>query len=185
MNLVIVDMQPCYAPICDPYMARAVRALKKAKDAVMFWVGFGLSEDTFKSVAWYWLEHGASRKDLEKVSFIEKDYGFLREWMDDGVDHTATLNVLKYMLKHGITITEDIPKEELYALCKQASPFQGWAVKVPEDSRMMLPQFDVSRLQGKEWDICGGAKHECLAEIELLLEAHEVKTNRLHDIVWG
>ena len=67
---------------------------------------------------------------------------------------------------------------------EEDSIFPGWKVRLPDDS-IFVPDFGASVFKGKEWQIFGGARSECLPEIELWLSGHGIETDRIDHLVWG
>ena len=185
MNLIVVDMQPCYDHACSELIEPAIEEMEKADNIIMFWVGDGLSEDTEDSVAEYWMNYGATPETVSKIRFIEKGYGFFRDWMDTGVPDDTIIDVVRYMNSIGLSDSRDVPDKVMRKFREVGSIFPGWEVKLPDIGGLFIPKFDLDLFKGKEWKIFGGARYECLPEVELWLKAHYIETERLDHLSWG
>lgn len=175
-GLLVVDVQPAYDEHCS-YVARQVaqRINNTAKPIVVMWVGEGITLDTEESVRDYLRSHGARPGRLAHCTFVEKDFGFFRAWMDLGVDRDDIVKVGKaLMAAPGIYSSEDLDLADLLG-----------DVTLPSDP-LYLPAFDASRIRLlSDFETCGGGNNECLAEVELWLQMQDKPFKRLDQLVYG
>lgn len=176
--LVIVDVQPAFRSFCDCIAKQVAQQLNRARcPVVIYWVGEGLTDDTEDTVRWYLGRNGATQSRLAEARFIEKDYGFLRGWMDWGVEPDIIIKAGKALLKNGVNdsrnidLTSVLDEYDLHCL--------------PPVSPLMLPAFDIqSMLAVENVDICGGGTEQCLAEMEYVLAMHNKPYNRLSHLTY-
>lgn len=175
--LLVVDVQPSYNRWCSS-VARSVakRINNTRKPVCIMWVGDGLTSDTEFDVREYLRENGAYRPALEQATFIEKGYGFFRQWMDNGVDHDDIIKVGQHMLKRRINSSEGVDFGELYG--EDVPDF-------PRYGDLNLPHINSGRvLAFDHLETCGGGSQECLAEIELWLSVQGKTHNRIDHLVY-
>lgn len=98
-GLVVVDVQPAYDKWCGGIARSVARRINNTrKPTVVFWVGQGLTDDTEGDVMDYLHQHGARPGKLDGVKFIEKDFGFFRNWMDNGICDADIIEAGKALL---------------------------------------------------------------------------------------
>ena len=176
-GLLVVDVQPAYGVVCDA-IAKSVaqRINNTVKPVTIMWVGEGLTQDTEDGVWDYLHSFGARPGKLAQACFIEKDYGFFRPWMDQGVSREDILKVGTHMLEHGLFTSEDVDLEALY---------DGNPPWLPKWDRLSSPSFDAHAMRNlRSFETCGGGSEECLAEIELWLQMKGTPFKRLNALVY-
>lgn len=174
--LLVVDVQPAYDTYCGAIARQVAQRINNTrKPVVVMWVGEGVTTDTEDDVREYLRAHGARPGRLDQAKFVEKSYGFLRAAMDLGANRehiVAVTNAL--MATPGVHSSEDL---DIHALIGDAY----W----PDDS-IYLPSFDARCMQFiSKFETCGGGNNECLAEVELWLEAQDKPFKRLDHLVYG
>lgn len=176
-GLLVVDVQPAYSANCEFIAARVAQRINNTtKPVTILWVGEDLTSDCEDAVRAYLREHGARPGRLAQANFVEKDYGFFRPWMDQGVDTADIVKVGTHMLKHGLYSSEDIDLEELY---------QGAVPTFPQWDRLSRPGFDDRRLINLTgFETCGGGSDQCLAEMELWLQMKGKPFKRLDSMIY-
>lgn len=177
-KLLVVDVQPEFSFVAD-YVVKAVAAqINRARSTVICWVGQGMSDDTEEDVRHYLRKHGATKQALNNAIFVEKDYGWLRGWMDYGVDDEDIITVLSDMRAKNRHDTLDYTRNDLEDLLGHS--------RFPHDDPLHSKgAFDPTPLlQHSEWQICGGGTDECLHEMELWLNANGKQTERLDSCIY-
>lgn len=184
--ILVVDVQPAYHGWCGSLVRNIADTLNATRRTpISFcWVGQGITNDTEDEVKWYLRDNGVRKGIIENALFIEKDYGFLRDWMDGGVDHAVILETLRHMRANGIHDSDDISAHDMADLLMAnseigaSSPGRILSGGCWDDRR-------VDRLLSSEHlRICGGGEDECLLEMELWLQSHNVVTERLEHLVY-
>ena len=177
-GLLVVDVQPAYGFYCDAIAAKVAQRINNTKKPVtVMWVGEGFTHDSEETVREYLREHGARPGCLAQANFVEKDYGFFRGWMDQGVAEEDIIKVGTHMFRHGLYASDDVDLEELYS---------GDVPEFPEIDRLSRPSFDDRRMLCLDaFETCGAGARECLAEIELWLQMKGKPFKRLDSLVYG
>ena len=174
-GLLVVDVQPAYSEFCDSVVRQvASRINNTRKPTVIFWVGMGLTDDKEWEVRDYLHQNGTQPGKLANCKFVEKNYGFFRPWMDTGVSSEVMVSVGKEMLSQGLPSSEGMDLSCFFeSEVEPISPL--WA---PPFSPDLLNWFD-------KVDVCGGGRHECLAEMEFYLDMKAKSYTRLDQLVYG
>ena len=114
-GLLVVDVQPAYSQWCEPVARQVAKRINNTrKPTVVMWVGEGVTSDTEDDVREYLRAHGARPGKLAYCDFVEKDYGFFRGWMDNGVADEDIIKVGTEMLRQGHYSSEDLDLPELF-----------------------------------------------------------------------
>lgn len=181
-SLLVVDVQPAYSQWCDAVVSGVVKRINNTrKPTIIMWVGQGVTNDTEEEVREYLVSHGARRSKLAQATFVEKDYGFFRGWMDNGVDSDMIVRVGRYMLQHRMYSSEDIDLEALLG----SDEFEAFEATRPKYDFLMAPSFDETTFRYFDvFETCGGGSEECLAEIELYLQMRGKEFARLDNLVY-
>lgn len=133
---------------------------------------------------WY-LEKVDYDKELEflKGLFFEKGYGFFRNCMDEGFAEEVIVPLVRYMHKNNITDSRDIDYDELPILLDKK--FKSFISETPEvifiPSLMSLLK-DIPR--SSEIHLIGGARKECLKEVEIALQALNFKYYLINEFIY-
>jgi len=166
-TLVIVDVQPFYARWIDFDIEDLIDYMSKYDEVIIFFNGADIMCDELYDVQSFFFEHGMSETTLDTITWVEKTYGFLRNWMDNyEVDDEDIITVLHRMLANDVCDSRDLDESYL-----EQNGF-------PIDDPIFFPDFDCNLKQDYVW-ICGGGKEECLREIELYLESIGITTDRV------
>lgn len=184
--LIVVDIQPFYDEWHRDIVSNLTEHINENnyKNIFYFFNGSDLGiDDTHQEISYYLLENGLEEEKLNSIIFIEKSYGFFRTWMDYGVNEDIIVYTIKYMIENNIYDTRDIGVDILESIFKKfGEDFDERLINDP----MGLPTFDLNKFKSiRSCDICGGGRNECLLEIELLLEALDIKYNRIEYLIYG
>jgi len=183
-STIVIDVQPAYSSYID-FAPQLMKYLNKQKQILMLVNSDeeGFTEDSIPDIKTYWEENGFS--NWNNVKLIDKGYGYLRGWMDQGVSEAVIIKTIREMYKQRITDSRDLfensnnPAEDF---AKFIGPeFQDWmadeAIHVEWVPVKLLKSFSGSH-------ITGGAKNECLKEVELLMSAFNIRTTRINQFVF-
>lgn len=123
--------------------------------------------DNWESIVKWYKTYGLKNKFLVKAKNVEKQYGFLRDAMDEGYDDDAIISLVKILMEHpddelDFDTVFEVTQDDQLAKSVARNEISVW---VPSN---LLSIF--SPLNGSI-DIVGGGKKECLAETILLLRA--------------
>lgn len=195
-NLIVVDIQPEYAK-CFGYnlWVETVKKIKKAKRVCFYYVDFNCESPSFRNedseeytgIVNYLYEAGLSDRMYEKITFVPKTYGFLRNQMDVGIDDDLIVKQLKLMLKH--KVSDSYQLFDNYTHYESGVKRQLTLLKNAEQDVTMhdlfVPSFDtdiLSQFQGAE--LIGGGRNECLAEMSLFMQAINVRHKIVEELTY-
>jgi hypothetical protein len=183
-STIVIDVQPAYSSYID-FAPQLMKYLNKQKQILMLVNSDeeGFTEDSIPDIKTYWEENGFS--NWNNVKLIDKGYGYLRGWMDQGVSEAVIIKTIREMYKQRITDSRDLfensnnPAEDF---AKFIGPeFQDWMI----DEAIHVEWVPVKLLKSFSGSyITGGAKNECLKEVELLMSAFNIRTTRINQFVF-
>lgn len=171
-NVISVDIQPEYKKWISFSISEYTEFLNKQKNVLYLYNGPDTigSTDSKSEITMWLLDYGLDESKLDDFYWIDKGYGYLRGWMDQGIDKSTIKKSLRYMLRRGETDSRGIPREE-------------WIEKFPEledvhqeDMITLPPEIDIGFL--KKWKgsfIVGGRENECFEEVMTLLSTFNIK----------
>lgn len=199
-NLIVCDIQPLYAKsfpfkVFD-FATFLGQTVDKGKRVIFFYNGPDtVGEDSREDIInWLvealqegspytfdgededydaWQEEQWEKLDLlhqkfnRNILWYDKGYGFFRSWMDEGVDDAAIIRTIRYMAMKRIYDTRNLSEEELEQLA-QGESLPNDMINLPSIPLNTLKQFNGSFL-------CGGGREECMKEIQLLMNAFNIK----------
>jgi hypothetical protein len=203
-SLIVVDIQPAYYPVSHKvlrgggYLSRTyiqaanniIHFINTRADRVLAYFNGSEAgvEDTIEDVQSHYLEMGLDPNKLSTINFQEKSYAFLRDWMDD-VPLRIIIAVIRYMVQHRLYHSLEVPEDVLREIIRNG-------VRVPrhpahEVERILsldpiiIPDIDLSLLkQFSNAYISGGARHECLKEITIMMNAFNFKYKLVKDFIY-
>lgn len=122
-KLIVVDIQPAYIDAIDFSLSDFVQALFEYDGNVLyFYNGENLGLNTKKEIKeWLiniFIEQSNSDEEIEQfnyklnnINFVEKDYGFLRNLIDNGYEDDVYI-LLKFMIDNNYTSSFDFKDED-------------------------------------------------------------------------
>lgn len=184
-SIILVDFQPAYSHVggYDDAIERACEYINQKKPAFItcFFNGEDVGiEDTVQEVAWHYVEHGLDENIVRRVKFREKTYAFLRNWMDYGTQPKTIIKVVRYMVMNDLTDSREIDQEVLEEL--MGNEFHGDLI----DDNIYIPDINVADLHKLSGSLMGGGgKSECLAELQLFMNAFNIKYKLVEEWIYG
>lgn len=174
--LVVVDVQRGYEESIEGQIYDFVHKINTTnQNIVMFYVGKEFDLDTKEDVMFYLLEHGLDESKLDSIKFIEKTYGYIRSWMDLGVDRNIIIEAVKLMDQEKIYDSRDFTDEQFDKITSgEFSKQNDLRYKLTQDHIFYPGDFSLDLFKLDEFnqiEIIGGGRHECLEEIAIILEA--------------
>lgn len=192
--VIVVDVQPEYCGINDgdesPVCVDIINFVTKQTGPVLMFVNaeeHGLTGDTVKDVMTYWEDSGFPHRDWGRVQIVDKGYGYFRSWMDRGDDPATIIKVIREMYQQKVS-----DSRELYG--GENSP--NYDEKMEQLIGKNYRQFDLDDPLTVNWTslaqlkrfngayIVGGGRNECLREVELLMNAFNIKYKRIDSLVY-
>jgi len=208
MPVIVVDVQPEYAnygnnaAVCHNIVTFVVNQT----GPVLFFANAentGVSGDTIYDVKRYWedevYEYSGEYDDpyqdpnfkepidWSRFTLVDKGYGYLRSWHDQGVDDTVIVKAIRLMYQAKVNDSRQLfggENSETYEqgmrdllgddyLIGMGDPISvGWA------SVAQLKKFSGAYL-------IGGGRNECLWEVKVLMNAFNIRYKMIDSLVYG
>ncbi len=185
-SVILVDFQPAYDTGDMQYkeaIANAVSYINKKQPRVTaFYNGADIGiEDTASEVFWHYVDNGLNEELEHLFTFKEKSYAWLRNWMDEGIDPSIIIKVIRYLVMHDLNDSREIDDEAWLALVGEDFEYYK-----DREMHIYLPDISISKLKALSGSLLGGGgKHECLKEIQLLLNAFNIKYKLVQEWIYG
>jgi hypothetical protein len=192
---IVVDVQPEYckdnprsfisAPesICE----RIINFVAKQTGPVLMFVNAedtGLTYDTAYEIKQYWEDILGYYPDWNRFQIVDKGYGYLRSWMDNGIPDNIIIATIRELYRQKQDSTENLQFKD-----KNLTPIEIAIKQTIEDMRGdPITVYWTSIAQLKKFNgayIMGGGRNECLREVELLMNAFNIKYKRIDSLVYG
>ena len=208
MPVIVVDVQPEYAnygnnaAVCHNIVTFVVNQT----GPVLFFANAentGVSGDTIYDIKRYWedevYEYSGEYDDpyqdpnfkepidWSRFTLVDKGYGYLRSWHDQGVDDTVIVKAIRLMYQAKVNDSRELfggENSETYEqgmrdllgddyLIGMGDPISvGWA------SVAQLKKFNGAYL-------VGGGRNECLWEVKVLMNAFNIRYKMIDSLVYG
>lgn len=208
--IICVDVQPAHNNNLSPEI---VNFVANQTGPVLMYVNAdntGMTDDSIREIIGYWerLSSGYTADDEEygydseteeylepesninwqRFSIVDKGYGYFRSWMDYNIDDYAIIRTIREMYQAKVT-----DSRELFG----GSNHPEYETKMQE---LIGPSYDssilndplhvqwVSVAQLKRFSgayLVGGGRNECLREVELLMNAFNIRYKRIDSLVYG
>lgn len=209
---IVVDVQPSYAAwiLNDIDMEKLGVFLKSQKSPTLMFVNADETGMTDDNIEWdivpWWNENIFGEDEnydegidsfWNRTKVIDKGYGYLRGWMDLEVEPSLIIKVIRAMYQAKVNDSRDLIDVEDYDW--RSEEWQEYVDKFfgddvdPQILHNVLSYPDpisvewTSVAQLKKFSgayIMGGGRNECLREVELLMNAFNIKYKRIEDFVY-
>lgn len=174
---IVVDIQPAYKLV---NITRAARFLNKQKGPILMFVNAdetGMTDDNVEhDIIPYWTEE-LKFNNWGNVTINDKGYGYLRGWMDMGVSNQAIIKAIRLMYQNKITDSRELfggDESDDYEINMKAA-LNEWQSSMKYDS-ISVEWTSVAQLKKYSGAyIFGGGREQCLKEIQLLMNAFNIK----------
>lgn len=180
-SLIVVDVQPVYTHLMQDEVAAITEFINtKAKRVLAYFNGQDAGEtDTLEDVKQWYLDNGLEEESLSKINFQEKTYAYLRGWMDD-VEERDIIKVVRYMVTNRIQQSDQIGNSAIVELLGI-----DVAGEVGDIDPIYIPDIDLSLLkQYNKSYMGGGARHECLKELTIMMNAFNIKYTLVNNFIY-
>jgi len=128
---------------------------------------------------WHYLEYGLDEELTHLFTFKEKSYAWLRPWMDQGVSDNLIILVVRYLVMNHLTDSRDIEEDVLKEILGE-----DWGEWMEDDS-IHIPDIHIGDLKALSGSLIGGGgKSECLRELELFMNAFNIKYKEVNDWIY-
>lgn len=206
MPVIVVDVQPEYSGINDgdenPVFLDIIHFVNQQTGPVLMFANAeetGITGDSITDIKRYW-EDTVRGEDADfedpnydeepinwnRFTIIDKGYGYLRPWMDSGIPERTIIKTIRLMYQQKVSDSRDlvIPHDEKHMTpdimeIKKALDQMG-------DDPIYVNWISVAQLKRFSGSyIVGGGRNECLREVELLMNAFNIKYKRIDSLVYG
>jgi len=118
---------------------------------------------------------------LGKSEFFDKGYGFFRDVMDSEIcfPRQDIIKIVKYMIDNNIRDIRDLEQDDIDTI-----GVNDLLIDDLEDYGFWIPELEAILPKWNGADIAGGAKHECLAEVEILGTAQGLNFNQINKFIY-
>ena len=197
--VIVVDVQPEY---CGPTCVEIINFVTQQTGPVLMFVNaedMGQTGDTVQSVMQYW-EDTVRGEDYDwdedpnpnpinwqRFEIVDKGYGYFRTWMDSGVSPATIIRVIRTLYASRVNDSrllfggEDSEEYEQGMQGLAGAEFQDWMLSDP----IIIEWTSVAQLKRFNGAyIVGGGREECLREVELLMNAFNIKYKRIDHLVY-
>jgi len=179
-DVIVVDVQPSYKNYIDFSMQEFCEFLNGCNNILYFYNGTELDLDNESQVRRFLYENGFNKWKMKDVLFVDKSYGFLRSWMDMGIDDGIIKKAIRYMMSRGVNDSRDIDIED-------------WLKEIPDlddysfsDDPIYLPSFSIAQLKSFQGSyLVGGGRNECLKEVAILLSTFNIHVTIVSRFIYG
>ena len=186
-SLVVVDIQPEYESNTPFDIGDMLRTAADSYSRVLFLYNgpdLGMIDESgLRNFYAEKLDYDEEAIDelLSKSKFFDKGYGFFRDVMDSDLcfDRSSIIKIVKYMIDNGYRDIRDLEEEDIEAIGISELLFddlEDYGFYIP-DLEEVLPNWSGS-------DIAGGARNECLAEVEILGAALGLSFNQVDNFIY-
>ena len=205
-NLLIVDVQPAYADYSDSVLPGIQNMIAQCNGKiVVMYNGWDIADDRVPEVMnylggsndledMYYDEENDDYIDqepsvvfqkLQSAKFVEKVYGYFRQWMDEPMEMSdaAIIRTIRAMYQHRINDSRQFEDIGIN-IADIAGP--EWNEKVGDpEINIYLPEVEIQLLrQLSPFYMMGGGRNECLREIELLCNAFNIRYKRVDSLIY-
>lgn len=203
--VIVVDVQPEYSGINDgnenPVFEDIIQFVNTQIGPVLMFVNAedqGLSGDTVQDIKKYWNDTICPEEerynyddetdeyienlncptiDWNRFKIFDKGYGYFRAYMDQNVSESTIIKMIRYLYQHHHNDARDLNDEEYNSIMGSLA-LRDEVFSINWTSVAQLKRFNGAY-------IVGGGRNECLREIELLMNAFNIKYRRINDLVYG
>ncbi len=200
--MIVVDVQPAYASYNPKVCRNVVDFVQKQTGPILMFVNAeqdGYTDDSIESIQYWWEEQAGVDYDAydedpnytgpidwNRFQIVDKGYGWFRNWMDQGVQPKFIVQLIRYMYQaklHDIRDNISAVYEYMthHPIGGEIVDWQDWM----EDEPFIINWTSVAQLKRFNGSyLVGGGRQECLREVELLMNAFNIKYKRIDSLVY-
>jgi len=190
-KIILVDFQPAYNGGGfghDDALRQTTEDLNKMKptEVLVFYNGEDVGiEDTAEEVIEMYIEYGLDESIAYNMQLREKSYAWLRNFMDSDMDASLIIAIVRYMVVNRINDSRDIEPETMVQIIGQDN-YEQWEDLIEGGDMITIPDIAIDELKSMSGALIGGGgQHECLKEIQLLMNAFNIKYKEVGRWIYG
>jgi len=194
--IVCVDVQPAYSGMMDgdedETFEAAIQFVNDSRAPCLMFVNAeqeGLTTDTVADVQMYWEDSGFDPDNWGRVEVYDKGYGYLRSWMDIGIEPKYIIQTIREMYKQRVNDSRMLFGEDEEKQLEFLRPVAESINTTPDtliDDGISVGWAAMDQL--KRYNNCyliGGGREECLKEVALLMNAFNIKYKLIDELIYG
>jgi len=190
-SVIVVDVQPEYSGMNDgdenSVFTEIIQFVNHQTGPVLMFVNAedqGLSGDTVQSIKEYWDDSGFAPENWRRVQIADKGYGYLRSWMDHGIEPATIIATIRELYQQKKTDSRELQFPASNRRTPQQSLIMG-AMQEMEDDPISVNWTSIAQLKRFSGAyIVGGARDQCLREVELLMNAFNIRYKRIDSLIY-
>lgn len=196
--IIVVDVQPAYDNKLNSKIINFVHNQTGPKLMFVNADRDGLTDDTIDSIKQYWEEevgyadseddgYYESAIDWNTYTIVDKGYGYFRDWMDQGIDEHVIIRVIRLMYQQQVSDSRMLfgGEDSDEYTTELEKILDGNDLDFCANNPISIYWTNVAQLKKFSGAyIVGGAKDECLREVELLMSAFNIKYKRINSLVY-
>jgi hypothetical protein len=190
--VIVVDVQPEYSGMMDgdenSVFTDIINFVNQQTGPVLMFVNAedqGLSGDTIQGIKEYWDDSGFAPENWRRVQIADKGYGYLRSWMDHGIEPAVIIATIRELYQQRKTDSRQLQFPPFNKRTPQQSLIMG-AMQEMEDDPISVNWTSIAQLKRFTGAyIVGGARDQCLREVELLMNAFNIQYKRIDSLVYA
>ncbi len=173
-TLIIVDIQPAYHSHISLDLASLRRFVRKFSSIICLYNGeqSGLTSDTEDDVRDY-----LRLPKNAVVEWMDKGYAFFRDLMDYGMDPDRIVSIVQRMIELDIQDWRELPEDDPILFDLDLNK-EGYCLYIPECVNLLR------RYTSPPVTLIGGARDECLAEVDILLKVLGVEASHVDEFIY-
>ena len=197
---IVVDVQPAYVQDMTnggsigshKWAAKLMQFLNNQRGPILMFVNAEqdqLTDDTVQDVQIFWEDMGFDEENWSRVQIVDKGFGYFRAWMDLGTSDATIIKVIRLMYKNRINDSRELfggEDSDDYEINMKAligdemlwHSLLGDPLIVEWTSVAQLKKFSGAY-------IMGGGRNECLREVELLMNAFNIRYKEINEFIFG
>ena len=189
--VIVVDVQPEYSGMNDgdenSVFTDIINFVNQQTGPVLMFVNAedqGLSGDTIQSIKEYWDDSGFAPENWRRVQIADKGYGYLRSWMDHGIEPAVIIATIRELYQQRESDSRALQFPPFNKRTPQQSLIMG-AMQEMKDDPISVNWTSIAQLKRFTGAyIVGGARDQCLREVELLMNAFNIRYKRIDSLVY-
>ena len=210
--IIVVDVQPEYSGMNDgdesSVFPQIINFVNKQTGPVLMFVNAedqGMSGDTIQDIKQYWDDticpeeerytHDEETDDYienpncpkinwQRFAIADKGYGYFRSWMDHGIEPATIIATIRELYQQKKNDSRELQFPAFNRRTPQQSLIMG-AMQEMEDDPISVNWTSLAQLKRFNGAyIVGGARDQCLREVELLMNAFNIKYKRIDSLIY-
>lgn len=210
--VIVVDVQPEYSGMNDgdesAVFPQIINFVNNQTGPVLMFVNAedqGMTGDTVQGVVEYWNDTVCPEEERysydeetdeytenpncptinwNRFQIVDKGYGYLRAWMDYGIEPAVIIATIREMYAQKVNDTRDLQFPPFNQRTTTQSLIMG-AIEEMNDDPMTVGWTSIAQLKRFSGSyLVGGGRDECLREVELLMNAFNIKYKRIDSLVY-